>query len=227
MIFRTLLPFLCGSLLSLCSLSAAAVEAIPESCLQCKGIREDDRFVMCLYECLGSVSLKDLSTSADAPKAAPAPSENRNLTDGPTLGAWQTWEKHLSDRRITRAALTTSPQTFPFFFEPVTPTLLLLKESDKPVELYLDVRPAPATGFADRLLLQIDDSDIRSYPLVTTDSGHAVRLSDPDLIQAMRRGRVLRIRMDIFTAGTQTFEFSLDGVTDALRWLDGADARRS
>ena len=123
--------------------------------------------------------------------------------------------------------MTTSPQTFPFFFEPVTPTLLLLKESDKPVELYLDVRPAPATGFADRLLLQIDDNDIRRYPLVTTDSGHAVRLSDPDLIQAMRRGRVLRIRMDIFTAGTQTFEFSLDGVTEALRWLDGVDARRS
>ena len=220
------------------TLPAAAIEAIPESCLKCKSIADDGRFVMCLYDCLGSVKLdsyqKDKSvrpsTRPDRPNRSEreeSPRLNENDSATPSIAGWSTKEMRQADGSVGRVAMTNSEDVFPFFFERVEPTLIIMKEEKDEAQIVIDVRPAAATGFSDRILLQVDNEKIRSYPLKTVWDGHAAVIRDKSLLEALRDGRELRVRMDIFGAGTQTFGFQLKGSAKILRWLDEAHARRS
>lgn len=241
MLKRLVIPGLLSAGLLAAALPAAAIEAIPESCLKCKGIQDDGRFVMCLYDCLGSVKLDayqkdesvrpqarpDQSTRPARPDRQPKPQLNDNESEGPAIAGWSTKEMRQADGSIGRVAMTSSADAFPFFFERVEPTLIIMKEGKADAQIVIDVRPAAATGFSDRVLLQVDNEKIRSYPLKTIWNGHAAVIRDKALLKALRDGRELRVRMDIFGAGTQTFGFKLKGSAKVLRWLDEAEALRS
>ncbi len=234
MSMRTIFAGLLAAGLLTAAFPAAAIEAIPESCLRCKGLQDDSKFVMCLYDCLGSVKLDDYQKNESVRPAHPnrpddskSPDFDRNESNGPAVAGWTTKEMQQPDGTVGRVAMIESDDAFPFFFERVEPTLLIMKEGEAPAQIVIDVRPAAATGFSDRLLIQVDDEKIRSYPLKTIWNGHAAVIRDKTLLKAIRQGRELHVRMDVFGAGTQTFGFRLKGSAKILRWIDDADAIRS
>ena len=240
MSMRTTVAGLIAAGLLTAALPAAAIEAIPESCLRCKGLQDDGKFVMCLYDCLGSVKLdayqKDESVRParpnrpdrlEQPNRPSTPDADRDESAGPSIAGWTTKEMPQPDGTVGRVAMIDSEDAFPFFFERVEPTLLIMKEGKAETQIVIDVRPAAATGFSDRLLIQVDDEKIRSYPLKTIWNGHAAVIRDESLLKAIRQGRELHVRMDVFGAGTQTFGFRLKGSAKILRWIDDADQLKS
>lgn len=216
------------------SLPAAAVEAIPESCLRCKNIGDDGKFIMCLYDCLGSVKLKDYQKESAKP-IVPDDDEDDddqdeiddNETDAPAVGRWDTKEIEKSDGTKGRVAKISSIDTFPFFFESVNPTLMIMKDKGQEPMIVIDVRPAALTGFSDRLLLQVDEDKIRQYRLETIWNGHAAVLRDQKILKAVKNGKLLTFRMEVFGAGMQTFSFPLKGSAKILRWLEAEEEVRS
>ena len=215
--------------------SAAAVEAIPEACLKCRSASDDASFVTCLYDCLGSVSLKDFAdenagsdtgAKADANASENAKAEAR--AGFPTIQGW-TLDEDDGVKKGTkqRTAVRSSEKAFSWFFDIVEPNLVLAKAEKNPVIAVVDFSPAMLQGFSDRVLVQVDDNKVRAYRAQIVWQSHAVMLDDPALLKEMKAGKRLFVRMEIFGAGTRTISFDLKGTKAVCKWLDELDATKS
>ncbi len=229
MTFRNLLAPAAFAGLIAFSGTASALDAIPASCLKCRQATDDTSFISCLYECLADLkTVPGQDSSADAPQQA---SKSGKHSDNglPTYeGGWELFdEPNAGEGQQARSAELGSRNYVSAFFQRVQPVLVLAKEKKNDVRVFLNIEPAVAGSFSDRVLVQFDEGKTRALPLRTVLGGSAVLLEDKTFLKDLKSAKILYVRLDLFGAPAQTIAFDLGDVKGVLKWLDEADAIKS
>ena len=231
MTFRNLLAPAAFAGLIAFSGAASALDAIPASCLKCRQAADDTSFISCLYECLADLkTVPGHDSSADAPQQAAGNSVGDKRDDGlPTFaGGWELFdEPNAGEGQQARSAELGSRNYVSAFFQRVQPVLVLAKERKNDVRVFLNIEPAVAGSFSDRVLVQFDDGKTRALPLRTVLGGSAVLLEDKTFLKDLKGAKTLYVRLDLFGAPAQTIAFNLGDVKGVMKWLDEADAIKS